>query len=331
MKKINIAGCGGAAKGLSLFGVLKELCEKEVKIKKAFLTSVSTIMLGGYAVGLSAKEIRDKMISIRFDTIMEWQEDIEEKRGSVISRITKIPIVFLFGKVFWFKDVQRIFIETYSWEKVKLVGRVDKLFIGFTTRREVANYDGRGTKMRFFRDAISAMSKGGRIWKRSRKDPEKVKARFERAYHNIGMFWGSDDGIYKFNVKKNKLEKYSDDIIPLWALLLGAFNNPFLRKVKLSIKGKEQIAFDLGIINNHSNIPYMGSKDFHQLIPDPESYPDKDFSTDFTLADYVFNKNRPSPSKTHIFDCVRDKAFMSFTDEQIRLEFKYQKKTNIFS
>jgi hypothetical protein len=321
MSKINFAGRGGASDGLAYFAIIKELVAKAITGGIVALVSAATVMFGLWACGYSAEEARDILKVNMKDWVMKMEEEAEGKnpgkKEGFLRRGLKYLISIIAFKTSFGKKMQRAFVTIYTWEKVKAAKRVDKLYIGFTTREDVNKFDSGLSPLDFFKDMAEALKAGG------------SQAKYEKAYQNIRMFWASDDGVYTVNPFTNSFEKYSDDIIPLGMSILYAFKNPALRKDPVVIRGEKLIPFDLGIINNESNIVFIGKPEitFYQFSCDYP--PTKDFIQGKTkLSDYVFNKCRPADDKICVVKPSKERGFFAFYDEAIDEEFFYQKQSD---
>jgi hypothetical protein len=319
----NVIGCGrgGAADGLAYFGPIKELQAKGVTFDTLSLVSAASVMFGAWACGLSAEQIRDKMKSMKYDFVMDWERDVEKGRGSILSRIGKAVVVFLFTKGAWYRNVKKIYASTYSWQKVLQARRVRRLLIGFTTKDEMAKFGGNKKRFGLVTDALKLF-----------KDltPEEC----ERAYLTVGMLFAGHDGIWRYSPTSRCLVQVSYTVIPLDVAILCAWKNPALKNFDVDIRdmsGKkmELEPFDLGGVNNEAN---MGVTEFprERIV----SFVCDDIVPPVLvgkrrLTEHVFNKHRPATIVKTL--PRREKAFLSFTDEDIETEYAAQQQTDVFA
>src|SRR5215472_1413738 len=70
--KIGLALGGGFARGLAHIGVLKVFEEEQIPIDFIAGTSVGSVVGAGYASGISAKELGELAILVRFKDFSRW-------------------------------------------------------------------------------------------------------------------------------------------------------------------------------------------------------------------------------------------------------------------
>lgn len=317
--KINFSGRGGAADGLAYFGVLKEMINKNITAGKIALTSVSTVVFSLWAMGYDLEKIVSVIKGMKFDRIMKAERaaelgEVDGKKIKFGRRAAAGLITLIAAKTFFFRSMERHFKKYYKWENIKLA---EKVYIGFTTREELGKYSGKKTRFGLFTDLVRMMSKTG------------SRQKYQWAYKNMSMFWASNDGVYTVDTNTNKFLKISSDVIPLHLAVLAAFKNPLFKKFKIKFNGKNHRPFDLGILNNESNLAFIEESvnSFHQISCDDA--PKIAFQQGKTsLSDYFYNKHRPK--KVHIVKPIRKKAFLNFNDAEVEFEYKNQKMTDFF-
>ena len=313
-KKVNLCVRGGESNGLAYFAPIKEMFQKGVLTGTAFLISAGVLMFVLYYCGYLPREIKALLKKLKCDFTMRQETKLETEKAPLHKKILAgLGIVFVV-KTFWNRSMTKLLQQYVSWDMIKSAGRVDKVYIGFTTRRELKK------PFPWYKPFFACMA---------RLLSDKISEReCERAYNESKLFWASDDGIYHVNTATGKMIKYSDDIIPLWEAVKCAIKNPAMNNFKISLNGKKEKPFDGGIWNNHGNQGYLGAKaDSYYCLscyPLPDSY----FEGDSNFSDYVYNKN--VPGKAFYFPPFKDDGFFAFNDKKIESEYLHAEPSNIF-
>ena len=315
-KKIDFCAKGGASDGLAYFGLIKELCSKDIKCKSVFLTSISTIMFPLWAVGNSARKVKAILKSAKYDRTMRIETDLEKKHSRLSTKILSAVGIFFVVKTLWNSNITKLLARELSWKAVKKAKRIDKMYIGFTTRNEL-------------KKAYSKWKPFILVMKSLLSNDIKLET-CEKAYNNCKMFWASDDGVYTMDVKKKKLIRYSNDIIPLWKAVKCAIKNPVMNNFKIELRGEKQRPFDLGILNNQSNMGFIGkpNNSFYQFSCG-ELPPTEWVQGDDTLSNYVYNKHRPI--KEYVFLSRTEDGFFGLNNKNIDEEYEHAKESNVFN
>ena len=313
MKKINFSGRGGASDCLVYFGIMKELFNKKIKAGRVALTSGATMMFTLWACGYTPRKSKAILKSVKYDFFMRMQNDLELKHSSLKKKAMQAIGVLAVVKTVWSRNITKILEKTVSWDMVKKAGLVDQLLIGFTTREELKKVYSKWTPFII-------------VMKRLLSNNIKRET-CQKAYDNCHMLWAGCDGVYTVNPKTKQFEKYSNDVIPLPIAIKCAIKNPAMNNFKIQLRGKKQRPFDLGIINNHSNMAFINRKDYYQF----SCYhtPEREWiEGDNTLSDFIYNQN--IPQNEIVLLSHTENGFFDFSDKNIDEEYLHAQETNIF-
>ena len=326
-KKINACFRGGGAMALGYSPVNKEIEEKNIKFGILSGTSAGSINAALLAVGKSYKDQKHFYKSFPGDKTMRREDRLEGNVGIFTKMILGIS-VFLGGRRKIYPVLRKIFKDNFSWERVKIANRADKVFICFFPKEIMGSVHG-AVGLLGVRDIRAYTS----------TDPEE----FENLKSFSYPFYLSDDGIYAFigGHEDKGLTKISDTVIPLDLAVLASFHNPVFRNIKLKFKirslykryfskklknRKKWTCFDGGVVDNHAVLAQPFDKKFHCFICD-SFYPGikKEDWGGKMISDYNFNLNRPAKKYIHLCPPKEDRSFFEFTNEAVEHEFDGRK------
>lgn len=295
--KINLAFRGGASKGPAYIRFMKEL-DLKGGITGGTISGCSAggITAAAVACGHTARSYYIALRNMPGERVMKWERKVE--KGNFFQKIFYGPLVAIAARVSLSEKLLDYFEHYFSWGKV--IPGV-KLFIGFALQSELAEAYGMNRAFSFL-DLYSVFKT---------QDPESLSKK-------VHIYFGSDDGVYRFDAQKKRLEKISADVIPLHKLIYSTMWNPIFNDIQLEINGIEHEPFDGGIADNWAGcaqtLPYISLG----CIDKKEDYPSKSLSN-------FYRSRGPRPIKTvYCSPVVAGKAFFEFTDKQLKKEWEVQ-------
>ena len=291
---MKISFSGGASKGLGYFRVLREIESKNISFEVISGTSIGSILGGALAMGMPTEEMKDLLISLPGDKMMRWANDVEKKKGNIITRIWKTISVILYVQFYMSFKMNRLFKKIFNWEKCKT-----KFYCCSYPLNDLPE------------DLVKSIKKS-KGFTNTKKLVESLKKEM------VPMYF-SDDGVYEY--KDNKFTKISNSVVPMWKAIRASFWTPPFKFLRVKIDGKLYTMFDGGVVNNHCNLVYPDS-DYIQIAVGKAPKRAK------SPSDKNYLKN-----PTNVYHKVAAKSkelgFFSFNDEVVNQEYN-RKQTDIF-
>lgn len=296
---------GGASAGLSYFQFMKEIDKKKIKYDAISGTSVGAIFGSLIACGYTARVSFEILCSLKNDRTMRWFSDIENKRGSLFSRIVKGILIAPVVRWVAPKNMENTLKKFLSWELTKDHGT--KLFICAVTMHDAVDYLGIEVVKEYIK--TKKLNLNG--------------VSCEEMLRKIPTYYFTDNGVYKYYHGIRSLNKITNNIVPLHKAVMSAFWNPLMSNNYIELDGQTVQMLDGGICDNFSVVPFFvdNDNDVYQLSCSKEPKKYDTFGASNT-SDLLYKLNEVPKGHFYKTDYTGDDGFFSFFDGNIDEEYK---------
>lgn len=304
---------GGASAGLGYFKLLHEIHAKNIMFGGKYFSMVSAGCVMGVPMlcGYTPMDVKDMLLSLGGDEYMRTRP----KPYNALRWMKEIRMHLNADAV---KTAERAF----TWEKMMDSGRIStrtKPMIGVCKYRDLWRVAAK--------DLVNGIGDGDFTapWKEIRNgNPDKL-------LDDVGIYWLSYDGTYRYYPRTNSMKKVSSVVTPLADAYMAAWSNirltgktymlPFGGKGRITGRETKERAFDLGIINNKAN---MIDDDTYSIacVDYPKTYNREGGLV--AIDDYTYLLK---PAKKHRTakptDYDSNVPFYNFSDERVNKQYEY--------
>jgi hypothetical protein len=313
----NLAGSGGAVRGVSYLPFLGELDSKNIVFNSVGMSSAFIVFMVFWLCGYSKEEIVIALKSIKGDQWQKLGRVIASEKAPLWKKILVFPIYQWNLRRSFTKSIFRV-LKNYdiTWDRMKKAGRCKKPFITVCRSSDVFEVG--------IKDILGEL-----FLKKQRGNDKIFDMKTSDAAKIAKPYFVSWDGVYTYNYRTDKIEKISSQVNSLKDVFWAGFNNPLLKKAKLKLfsKKKERV-IDGGLVCNMANLIFTG-KNFHQVccVDHPKDY-DANGGI-LSVSDYNFQLNIPDLSFNQMEFNHEDFSFFEFTDRLVDIYAKMPN-TNVF-
>lgn len=296
---------GGASAGLSYLSFMKELDKKKIKYDAISGTSAGAIFGSLIACGYTARIAFEILCGLKNDRTMKWFSDIENKRGSFISRIFKTILIMPVVRFIAPKNMENQLKKFLKWELAKDNGC--KLFICAVNFHDAVDYLGAEAVKQYIETKKLGLS----------------TVSCEEMLRKIPTYYFTENGVYKYIHGIRSLNKVSNDVVPLHKAIMCAFWNPLMSNNFIEIDGEYMQMLDGGICDNFSVVPFIkdDEEEVYQLSCSAEPKKYDTFGASNT-SDLLYSLNKVKHGHFYRTEYTGDEGFFSFFDGNIEEEYK---------
>ena len=297
----NIALSGGGGNGLAYFRLWKEIDKKDIRFDTFTGSSAGVVMGNLIMSGMTPEQGKELLKKIQGDKYLDYNKKIKEAKWY------KKPFMLLFWVFIlrrrFFKSC-KILLKNYfnEWNSVNV--RCKKALYSFVLKKDVIKFFGKKIFKEIREKGIRNVSKEFDI------DPVKI-------LEAIPVYYNSDNGVYKYDFKKDGLYKVSNNVTPPWKAVLMAFNNPLFPLVKIRFGLWWYDTFDGGLVDNYACMAHLNT--YRSVACITYVYN--------TASGLCLEKNKPE--RENYLKPLKDYGLLEFTDKNIEKEYE-RKSSNIF-
>ena len=302
MEKENIALSGGGGNGLSYFQLWKEIENKDLHFGIFSGSSAGVVMGNLIMSGMPSDKGKELLKKLQGDEYLDYNKEISKAMWYKKPFMLLKWVVVLRRK--FFKSCKALLQTSFpDWNVVNV--RCEKAYYSFVLYRDVIKF--------FGKKIVEELKKRNLVDCIKEKDID-VKKMFE----SIPVYYNTDNGIYKYDYKRNVFGKISDNITEPWKAVLMAFNNPLFPRISVKIGWRHYDTFDGGLIDNFASLAQRNGYRSIACI----NYNSGESPSNICLS---INK----PDSKHYLKPLKNYELLEFTDKNIEKEYK-RKASNIF-
>jgi len=303
---------GGAEKGLGYFKMLHEVQERDVRFAGELFTMVSAGIVMGTPMlcGYSPTQTADLLCNLGGD---KYQTMLPKNPREYIKWARGLRKTFN-------KDCIATAKRDFSWKRLRTSGRLapeTKPMIGISKYKDILKIAGK--------DLFNGLGDGHFTapWK------EIMNGSPATLMEDTGLYYFSDDGVYKWNEQSYVLDKVSSHVEPLWKVFLMGFANirPFGKIYRLHFGEKflgipiKNRPFDQGILDNKGNL-VSGPVYCIACTPFPTEI--KSHNGLFGIDSYNYLRHPGVKERTAFpTDDAQEISFYNFSNDRVMREYVY--------
>jgi hypothetical protein len=302
MEKENIALSGGGGNGLSYFQLWKEIENKDLHFGTFSGSSAGVVMGNLIMSGIPSDKGKELLKKIQGDEYLDYNKAISKAKWYKKPFMILKWIVVLRRK--FFKSCKELLQTSFpDWNVVNV--RCEKAYYSFVLYRDVIKF--------FGKKIVEELKKRNLVDCIKEKDID-VKKMFE----SIPVYYNTDNGIYKYDYKRDVFGKISDSVTEPWKAVLMAFNNPLFPRISVKIGWRHYDTFDGGLIDNFASLAQRNGYRSIACI---------NYSSGESPSNICLDINKLDSK--HYLKPLKNYELLEFTDENIEKEYK-RKASNIF-